>query len=117
MQLVLAPPQDRTALAPSQGQVQDRDDGDDVIADPVFEKNKKGRQIGQGAFGKVHNAGFRRSTGIVVAMKFANIDENCPDVAERELTILNRVRHDSIVPLALLDHFGPTPCRDTAVFV
>ena len=91
------------ALASSQGQGNGDDD--------VFVKYNKSRIIGQGGFGKVYKGYHRKIPGFVVALKFAN--DNV--VAEREIAILNRLKHDCIVPL--WDHIEFTSSRDVAVLV
>ena len=94
------------SLASSQGQ------DDDV--DPVHQQYIKQELIGQGSCGMAYKA-YNLKTSVVVALKFANIDETCPWVAERDFAILKSLRHDSIVPLC--EYFGPTLSRDVAVFV
>ena len=111
---VFAPPQDRTKDAKAFATLQDRDDEDDV-PDPLYERYAIGPLIGRGTFGKVYR-GQSRISGAAVAMKFASVDQD-PEVAIREVNLLNSLQHDCIVPL--LDYFGPEPsCRsETEVFV
>merc|ERR1712051_903548 len=85
---------------------QDHEDSDDD-QDPVYERYEVGSRIGKGSFGQVHR-GYRRSSGARVAMKFATLDDD-PEVANREVNLLNSLQHDCIIPL--LDHFGPEPSR------
>ena len=92
-----------------------QDHADEADQDPLLEKYEIGGRIGQGSFGKVYR-GYHKSSGAPVALKFATLDDD-PEVANREVQLLKRLRHGGIIPL--LEHFDPEPVRGrrTAVLV
>ena len=76
--------------------------------DPLWTKYELGSRIGQGTFGQVHR-GYRKDSMAPVALKFVHMDAQGDefDKAHREVHLLTKLHHVSIIPL--LEYFPPVP--------